>query len=827
MKNGIQEVLDGKRALFEFEYPCHSPDEKRWFVLRATPLGDGQEGAVVAHINITKRKKAERRLRRNRDLLQQTQKLAGAWEVHVPTGEMSWSDEIYRIHEVPVGTELEVEEGIEFYAPEARPVIQDAFGRLVDEQEPFDLELPIVTAEGNRRWVRAVGDAVEVDEGETVKVAGAFQDVTERKEAEETLRRERDVLQHIFDASPAAIVMLDAQGQFTMASSRAEDILGLTPSAVKERSYNDPEWAITDLTGAPIPDEELPFAHVMATGEPVRDYEHVIEWPDGTQRILSINGAPMTTNDGDVQGAVFVLDDVTERKQAERTQARLAAIVESSESAIIRLAPDGTIETWNPAAEDLYGYAAEDAVGEHIRLIGPPEGEEEIDDILRRLRGGEAIERMETVRTRNDGTEIDVMVSVSPIMEGDEVVGISSISHDVTEQKQLEAQLRQAQKMETVGTLTGGIAHDFNNILHAAMAYVQLTQEDLPGEHIAQEYLSRTEKGLDQARGLVQKLLTFSRPDRTATKGPVDLGPLVEEALELAEPSFPKGLEVRADVATDSIVVADADQLRQVVMNLITNAGQAMDEADPDQQKVLDVRLRRVDIDADMAARYLNLETGRHMHLAVNDTGTGIDPKTQERIFDPFFTTKDKTNRQGTGLGLSTVHGIVQSLDGEITVQSTSGEGTTFNVYLPLASDEVEAASPDRSSPAEPETPDVHVLVVDDDESVTELESVRLPRLGYRVTTCNSARDALDLIHQEPDAFDLILTDYQMPDMTGLDLIHRLQEEEVDLPVAMMSGFQAQVSTETARAAGVDALLQKPVGQSELEATIRRLTERS
>jgi CheY-like chemotaxis protein len=286
---------------------------------------------------------------------------------------------------------------------------------------------------------------------------------------------------------------------------------------------------------------------------------------------------------------------------------------------------------------------------------------------------------------------------------------------------------------------------------------------------------------------------------------------------------------VRIELDEDCAIHGDIDQLRQVAMNLVTNAGQAV-EAGSDGEGVLDVRVSSVQVDQDWAAQYADLDPGRYVLLAVSDTGPGMDAQTQERIFDPFFTTKESGKKKGTGLGLSVVHGIVEGMNGTITVYSEPGEGTTFNVYIPRASEETtseegqEVMANTISRGSEVAISDIeerggHVLVVDDDPAVTDLESTRLPRLGCEVTICHQVDEALDVAIARSDQIDLVLTDYQMPGRTGLDFAQTLQDQGIRIPIVMMSGFQAQVSQVRARESGVSVVLPKPIDL----ATLRRV----
>ena len=412
---------------------------------------------------------------------------------------------------------------------------------------------------------------------------------------------------------------------------------------------------------------------------------------------------------------------------------------------------------------------------------------------------------------------------------------------DITRRKQLEGHMRQAQKMETVGTLAGGIAHDFNNILHSVEAYASFGREDLPDDHVVQSYLARIESGADQAKGLVRKLLTFSRPEQDAASKPVELSALVRDTLGLAQASLPAGLEVRSELAEEAVVVADPDQMRQVVMNLVTNAGQAIGEQSNGEQSngesgapgVLDIRVRRVDVDADMAGACLNLSAGPHVQLSVSDTGPGMDPGVRDRIFDPFFTTKEVGTQRGMGLGLSVVHSIVQATGGEIDVQTEPGKGTTFDIYFPDArrsgSSSGGAAASGTGSPAGPAgPPGARILVVDDEASVRDLEAIRLVRLGYEAETRGTAQDALQACREAMRAggrrpFRAVLTDYNMPGQSGLQLAQSLRSLGFEGPVVLMTGFRAQMSEDEAKEAGADAVLQKPVSSERLQQVLATL----
>ena len=805
-----------------------TPYTVQWNIAPVRDDDGAIEHWVSVQRDVTERKRDERALRESKAALEEERQrldmaltggTLGLWDLDFTTGRNLVDERWAKM----LGYALdEIEPTLEFFEslvhPDDRAKVDAALRQHVrGETDVMSVDIRMRAKGGAWRWIRDKGKVMEwTDDGEPKRAVGTHQDITEHKAAEEELRREHDLLQNIFEASPTGIVIADPDGRIRFVNAQAGQILGLEEADIVGRPHDDSAWGPAAPDGTSLPGNALPFDQVVQHSDVVTDVEHVITCSDGT-----VSGAPLREADGGLSGVVFVLEDVTDRRAAERTQARLASIVTSTSRAILGLTPEGHIQTWNAAAEALYGYAADEVEGKHISMLVPPDRTDETADLLQQIRNGTTVDRVETVRVCKDGSHIDVLLTVSPILDDGTVVGISSISHDITERKQLEAQLRQAQKMETVGTLVGGIAHDFNNILHAATAYITLSQEDAPEGHLIQTYLQHAERGLENATELVRKLLTFSRPEQMVGQETVNLTPLVGNVVDLAKPSLPKKIDVRTHVDDACRVRGNAGQLQQVVMNLVTNAGQAMEVNDPGRPCILDVRLQTVSVDHDLARRYLHLDTGPYVHLAVSDTGPGIDAATRERIFDPFFTTKEPD--KGTGLGLSVVHGIVQAHNGDITVYTQPGEGTTFNVYFPCA-DEDALGSAEPTPTADRHTEERgHVLVVDDEASVTELEMIRLPRLGYDVTTCQNAREALEAVRATPDAYDVVLTDYNMPGMNGLALARTLRDSGFERPIVLISGFSARISADEAEAAGISAFLQKPTGSRELAGALARL----
>ncbi len=397
-------------------------------------------------------------------------------------------------------------------------------------------------------------------------------------------------------------------------------------------------------------------------------------------------------------------------------------------------------------------------------------------------------------------------------------IAIAAVVLDVTELRDTQAQLRQSQKMEAIGTLAGGIAHEFNNVLGAILGYTDLALHAIAPDTPPWQHLQKVRTAGNRATGLVKQILTFSRQSDQERK-PVQLHFLVAEVLTLLRVSLPTTIEMQQHMAQDvGAVLADPTQMHQVLMNLCTNAAHAM----RDTNGVLHIGLDTVEIDAAAAAALPPLHPGPHVRLTVRDTGHGMAPEVIERIFDPFFTTKGVG--EGTGMGLSVVHGILVHHGGAITVESTPGQGTTFAIYLPRIEATVE-----NEDGTEEEIPPAQgcILFVDDDVMLARLGQATLEQLGYEVVCHTSSIKALEVFRAMPQRFDLVITDQTMPHMTGEHLSGELRRIRPDIPIILCTGFSHMINAEKARALGIDAFCLKPVLARELAVTIQQVLARS
>ncbi len=387
------------------------------------------------------------------------------------------------------------------------------------------------------------------------------------------------------------------------------------------------------------------------------------------------------------------------------------------------------------------------------------------------------------------------------------------IYEDITEQRRLEDQLRQAQKMEAIGTLAGGIAHDFNNILGAIIGYTELTLEDVTANEKVHRRLEKVLQSGLRARDLVSQILTFSRQTKKERRT-ISISPIIKEALKLLRATLPTTIQIHQHLETETdLIVGDPVQIHQVLMNLCTNAKHAMRK----EGGTLEVSLTEATLQSEESAALFHLDPGRFLKLTVSDTGHGIPPEITERIFDPYFTTKEKG--EGTGLGLSVVHGIITEHGGAIRVSSEVGTGTTFQIFLPLSEDQG-VAQPKAEKPILRGSE--NILLVDDEALLTESYGEILESLGYQVVTKTSSTEALETFRLQPGRFDLVLTDYTMPNMTGIQLAEALLKVRPDIPIILYSGFTEDITPQKAKSKGIKEMLSKPLSKHDLSAVLRR-----
>ncbi|MDD0809806.1 response regulator [Curvibacter sp. RS43] len=535
-----------------------------------------------------------------------------------------------------------------------------------------------------------------------------------------------------------------------------------------------------------------------------------------------IDQGPLLAERQALQHSASVLQERNEQLYA--GERRLEAVINSALDAIICVDKDQRITVFNPTAAALFQCAASDALGSPLERFLPNANEAlGFMQVSTQALLGEL-----TARTAS-GKELSVEVSVS-VERHNEGETTTVFARDLTARKKaeaqrevLEAQLRESQKMQAVGTMAGGIAHDFNNILGAILGNVELARGDLSADSPALVSLQEIDKAGRRARELVRQILTFSR-NEAPQRQPLCLAEVVHETERLLHVTLPPGIGLRLHLAPHTPpVLADATQVEQALLNLCTNAIHAIGE----HRGWVDIQLQALEPDTRKRER-LGLQPGTYVRLSVQDSGQGMDAATMERIFEPFFTTKPVG--QGTGLGLAVVHGVMRTHDGAADVQSVTGVGSTFSLYFPALSTAIAPSAPPEAAPppahapapAEGQAPH-HVFYVDDDTALVFLVERLLRRRGYRVTTFTDPQLAAEALRANPQACDLLVTDYNMPGFSGVDLLREVRQIRPDLPVALASGYVTTEIERSALAEGARALIHKPNDVEELCATVQRL----
>jgi PAS domain S-box-containing protein len=508
-----------------------------------------------------------------------------------------------------------------------------------------------------------------------------------------------------------------------------------------------------------------------------------------------------------------------ERERALEERMLLAAVIEQASNGVLTFDTDGIIHYLNSSFEEICGVDAEQAIGQSIHSFSCCLKNE---DFYRRIIAAVETEEVQSgqfLNRRSDESRYEIDARISPVWSSPELVSrYVVIVRDVTNEVQLERQLRQAQKLEAIATLSGGIAHDFNNILAVIVTNAEMTLEDIAAEDPLSKHLEIILKAGFRGKDLVKQILTLSRRTEQERQ-PIQIEPIVEECLNLLRASLPTTIGVKKWLADDlGMIAADPTQIHQVVMNLCTNAADALRETGGELEVVID----EVELDDEACKAYSGLQPGAYIELQVSDTGHGMDRETMERIFDPFYTTK--IQGKGTGLGLSVVHGIVKSHGGVITVDSVPERGTIFSALFPKIERRQEARTEQLIS--QDETGHERILFVDDEKDYVVAKARMLERLGYKVVALTDSRETLDLFRSRPEAFDLVITDQTMPHLTGDMLAREILNIRGDIPIILCSGSSPEIdlalTPEKSRAIGIREVLLKPVDKQQMNQAIRR-----
>jgi PAS domain S-box-containing protein len=671
---------------------------------------------------------------------------------------------------------------------------------------------------------RRIEEAHKLDELrlEAVLQLNAMSNATLRELAghamEEAVRLTQSEIGYIaFMSADQTTLTMHAWSRSAMEECRVDDkpidypveTTGLWGEAVRQRRP-----IISNDYAAPNPwNKGTPPGHVVIRRHmnvPIFDGDRIVI-------VAGVGNKPADYDEADIRQLTLLMSGmwgITELRRAEAERDRLFNL---SMDMLCTAGFDGFLKQVNPAWSLTLGWSQEELMTRPWLDFVHPEDREATLGAGELLLSGKPIQEFENRFRCRDGSYR--WLSWNSFPRPNEGL-IFAVTRDITERKlaeqekeKLETRVRQAQKMEAIGTLSGGIAHDFNNILAAVLGYAEMALMGMPEASPEQFYLEQVVKASHRAKDLVQQILAFSRKADTQEMRPLEMGPTIKEALRLLRATLPTTIELRDKIPEVSgMIVADPTQIHQVVMNLCTNAAHAMRA----QGGEIVVGIADAQLDAHTAQLYPNARPGKYLTLSVRDTGHGMDSATLERAFDPYFTTKPAG--EGSGLGLAMVHGIVQRHQGAITVHSEPEKGTCFRVYFPKV-ETVQEAKSDALEPIRGGTE--RILYVDDEELLVALGKTMLEQLGYPVTGTTSSLQALELFRARPDAFDLIITDYTMPHLTGIDLARKIFAMRPEIPIILCTGFSEDVNEERAGELGIRAFIMKPLSRRNISETIR------
>ena len=709
----------------------------------------------------------------------------------------------------------------------AEEIVGQHFSRFYTPEEVADnlpqRELEIAKAEGqfvgegwrirkdgSRFWATVVITPLRNDDGLLVGFSKVTRDTTERRRIEQAMKEEEARLAAVIGSAMDAVITVDERQIITLFNPAAEKMFGRT----SEQSLGQPldqlmperfrathashirAFAQTNVSRRKM-GALIPIYGLRSDGQEFPIEASISQAKIGGQVILSV-----------------ILRDISERSRTEEVLRQHASLLDVAPVLVRDM--DDRIVFWSAGLAKLYNFTREDAEGRVSHDLLQTKFPEPLEQIQQKL-GSAGMWEGELLHRDRDGNQ--VVVNSQWVLARDSQgnpTRILELNVDITAKKRAEALQLRSQKLESLGTLSGGIAHDFNNILLAITGNTKLAIADLPPDHPVQQSLAEIAKAGSRATDLVRRILTFSRPGELKRQI-VELPPVVEEALKLVRATLPATIEFRTDFAPNlPTVLADSTQIHQIIVNLATNAAHAIGSR---SDGTITVRLDTVKLTDDDANPLLNLPAGAYVRLYVSDNGCGMDRPTLDRIFDPFFTTKGPG--EGTGLGLAVVHGIMKNHDGGIAVYSELGSGTCFRLFFPAAG-AATATMPEAAAPAERERKE-NILYVDDEEALVLLITRSLARLGYKVTGETDPVRAVDLFRSNPRAYDAVVTDLAMPQLSGFDLASQLLAIRPGVPIVMTSGFVRPEDRERALKMGLQDLILKPDTVEQLGRILERV----
>ena len=751
------------------------------------------------------------------------------WWHYDPVGKISTWDQRYREIFGVEGFQGPNSEILKIIHPDDLPGVWKAVEAALDPKDPqsYWAQYRVRQPDGAWLWVEAHGLAAFEGQGEArraVSFAGTVADITQRMQAQEALQRSMEQFRAIFENAPEGMALIDEQRCFLKVNPRLCQMLGYEPGELLGRSFN--QFTHPDDRQAGRERWEELISGRASANRAEKRYLH----KSGRVIWIYISNSSLRNRDGELQYVLSHIYDISERKKTEEalrlSEEKFAKAFKHSPLWVaITTMEEGRFIDVNETFLRVSGYAREEVIGLTAQDLGLRLDPAEREAMLALLGEQGSVRNLEVKRRVRSGQVLDMLLSAEILpMPGE--VALVVVLADITELKkaqrereELGAQLRQAQKMEAVGTLAGGIAHDFNNILAAIRGYTELAQDPTSTKDETQEFLGQILTATTRAQKLVRQILTFSRKAEVHTRT-VDLNRHVAETVELIRHTIPRMVDLELDLADNlKPIEGDPGQLEQIVLNLATNARDAMPSGGR-----LSISTKNVFWGPEYGQEFFQARPGEYVRLEVADTGQGMSQEVLAQIFDPFFTTK--AAGKGTGLGLSTVYGIVKSHGGFINCASQPGQGSSFKVYFPA----LQAPDNAREVSGEAKAEEIAggsetILMVDDEEPLRKLGSRLLSRKGYRVITANSGEEALEEYRKNPSGIDLVVLDLSMPGMGGWACLRELLDLDPEAKVLVASGYSSEGVLGDALQAGAAGYIAKPFQLAKMMESIRRVLD--
>jgi PAS domain S-box-containing protein len=705
---------------------------------------------------------------------------------------------------------------------EDRPKAEALYRDLVENKpEHFELEHRVVRPDGSVGWIRTEGWTLGDDEDGNAHYIGVSSDISERKETEVLLIENETRLADVLRISGIGSWNMDLLAGESQWSEQTYSIYGygerrFTPTFETSLSHfhlDDKEWV------------QKAFQDSLKVGAPPYSADFRIVQEGGAIRYVHAEGEATFDERGRAIRIQGTLHDITDRKLAEikirNSEERVRSIMENAAVAIVTIDELGLIESFNPMAQQIFGYRESEVLGLNVSILMPEPYHSDHDRYLERYRKTEighmlGVGPRELLGLRKDGSEFPMELAVAKMNIGDKRSFIGSVL-DISGRKEIEEQLRSAQRLEAVGQLTGGIAHDFNNLLMALQLNIEFAQARVQDDPETLEFLDSSLHAVGRGADLTQRLLAFSRKQTLAPE-PVDVGKQVSNMSKLLERTLGETIDVETVLGAGLwLAEVDASQFENVLLNLAINARDAMPEGGKLTIETVNTRL-----DQDYASHHLEIEPGQYVMVAVTDTGSGMPPDVLERAFEPFFTTKEVG--QGSGLGLSMIFGFVKQSRGHIKIYSEEGEGTTLKMYFPrVGGTETEKAKEHRSLRLSKgnET----ILVVEDQPEVLRAVAISLESLGYTALEAEHGPAAITLVEQGARP-DLVLSDVVLPQgMHGGKVVEAVRALLPGCKAIFMSGYTENSIVHQGRVDEGVELLQKPYTQEDLARKVRQVLD--